>query len=191
MIHVHVALPSGHSEKLSVMKSSKVEDLRTLAEKSLGRRFLTLVTAGGRVLNPIESLESAGLQDEDQLSALSQKVGLMATSGAFALWCPGDERILTWGDQELGGDSSEVRDQLIGVQQLQATRGAFAAQLADGSVVTWGDPDDGGDSSHVQAQLVRVQSVMATDHAFAALLADGSVVTWGDPVSGGDSSRIR
>ena len=39
------------------------------------------------------------------------------------------------------------------VQQIQATGGAFAAILADGSVVAWGDPDYGGDSSSIQLQL--------------------------------------
>ena len=49
-------------------------------------------------------------------------------------------RVVTWGDPDDGGDSSEVQDLLKGVQQVQATTGAFAAILADGSVVTWGDP---------------------------------------------------
>ena len=48
---------------------------------------------------------------------------------------------MTWGEPDSGGDSSEVQDQLKGVQQVQATTSAFAAILADGSVVTWGDPD--------------------------------------------------
>jgi hypothetical protein len=42
------------------------------------------------------------------------------------------------------------------VQQDQATQGAFAAIVADGSVVTWGDPDAGGDSSEVQDQLMHL-----------------------------------
>ena len=84
--------------------------------------------------------------------------------------------------QSYGGDSSAVRrDQLKGVQQIQATFFAFAAILADGSVVTWGDADDGGDSSAVQDQLkgCAADSSHMTG-AFAAILADGSVVTWGD-----------
>ena len=52
-----------------------------------------------------------------------------------------------------GGDSSAVRDQLKGVQQIQASYEAFAAILADGSVVTWGRADHGGDSSAVRDQL--------------------------------------
>ena len=50
-----------------------------------------------------------------------------------------DGSVVTWGDAEVAGDSSAVRDQLKGVQQIQATFRAFAAILEDGSVVTWGD----------------------------------------------------
>ena len=47
---------------------------------------------------------------------------------------------MTWGDpQFVEGESSEVQDQLKGVQQVQASSSAFAAILADGSVVTWGE----------------------------------------------------
>ena len=46
---------------------------------------------------------------------------------------------MTWGDSGCGGDSSSV--------QHQATAGAFAAILSDGSVVTWGLAEYGGDSS--------------------------------------------
>ena len=81
---------------------------------------------------------------------------------------------MTWGDPDNGGDSSEVQDQLKGVQQVQAAESAFAAILADGLVVTWGDPDSGGDSSQVQDQLKGVQQVQTTGRAFAAILADGS-----------------
>ena len=65
------------------------------------------------------------------------------------------------------------------MQQIQATEGAFAAILADGSVVTWGLPQFGGDSSGVQAKLSCVEQIQATERAFAAILEDGSVVTWG------------
>ena len=49
--------------------------------------------------------------------------------------------------------TSAVRDQLKGVQQIQATSRGFAAILEDGSVVTWGHADYGGDSSAVRDQL--------------------------------------
>ena len=47
----------------------------------------------------------------------------------------------------------QFRDQLKGVQQIQATQRAFAAILADGSVITWGNAGFGGDSSAVQHEL--------------------------------------
>ena len=60
---------------------------------------------------------------------------------------------MTWGDLRYGGDCSAVRDQLKGVQQMQATLDSFAAILADESVVTWGNARCGGDSSAVRDQL--------------------------------------
>ena len=77
-----------------------------------------------------------------------------------------------------------MQGQLKGVQQIQASYGAFAAILANGSVVTWGHEDSGGDSGAVQDQLKGVQQIQASYGAFAAILANGSVVTWGDDVSG-------
>ena len=78
--------------------------------------------------------------------------------------------------------------------QLQASSGAFAAILGDGSVVTWGDPVFGADSSRVQDRLKNMQRVQATDCAFAAILDDGSAVAWGDcgdASYGGDSSAVQ
>jgi len=64
-----------------------------------------------------------------------------------------DGSVVTWGNEDAGGDSSTVRDQLRGVQQIRATFNAFAAVLADGSVVTWGHERFGGDSLAVQHEL--------------------------------------
>ena len=60
---------------------------------------------------------------------------------------------MTWGHAEYGGDSSSVQAQLIDVHEIQASGGAFAAILGDGSVVTWGAAQYGADSSSVQDQL--------------------------------------
>lgn len=91
---------------------------------------------------------------------------------------------MTWGHPDRGGDSRRVQDRLQDVQQIQATRNAFAAILADGSVVTWGDPESGGDASHVQDQLQDVLQIQASESAFAAILADGRVVSWGFRTAG-------
>ena len=91
--------------------------------------------------------------------------------------------------------------------QLQATKWAFAALLADGSVVAWGDPDSGGDSSTVQNQLQYLQQVDSCEvedqlqnmqeaqatqqEACAPIAADGSVATWGDQDSASDSFKLE
>ena len=154
MFHVHAALPNGHAELLSLLPSSTVQELRTTAQGAFGRKFLRLITAKNRVLvDPDETLEEAEIEDGECLTALVLQPQLAATERAFALWCHGDSAIVTWGDADRGGDSAAVRDQLRGVQQIQATGFAFAALLADGSVVTWGSEHFGGDSSAVQHQL--------------------------------------
>ena len=191
MIQISIALPSGRSEAFTLPQSSKVGDLRLLAQKSFQRGFLRLVDADHGMVDPAVSLQSAGLEDGDNLTAIVIHPKVAATVRAFALFCSGGNLVVTWGDPYYAGDSSEVQDQLKGVQQIQATWGAFAAILADGSVGTWGDPDYGGDSSEVQYQLKGVQQIQATYSTFAAILADGSVVTWGDPDYGGDSSEVQ
>ena len=181
MLQVNVALPNGQTELLSLLPSSTVQDLRTLAQRAFGKKYLRLITAKNRVLvNPEETLEETEIEDGECLAALVLQPQLAATDGAFAVWCHGDNAIVTWGFATHGGDSSAVQDQLKGVQQIQATDSAFAAILADGSVVTWGPADSGGDSAAVREQLRGVQQIQATQGAFAAILADGSVVTWGD-----------
>eukprot|EP00435_Cladocopium_sp_Y103_P036301 s1310_g9.t1 len=150
-----------------------------------------LADAEHALLDPTETLQTAEVQGGDCLTTIVQEAKVAATCIAFALWCCGGDRTVTWGHPDDGGDSSEVQDQLKGVQQINASSRAFAAILADGSVVTWGHPDHGGDSSEVQDQLKGVHQVQASACAFAGILADGSVVTWGHPDYGADSSEVQ
>ena len=63
----------------------------------------------------------------------------------------------TWGDDERGGDSRGVAEQLsTGVQTVVGSESAFAAVKVDGSVVTWGSANYGGDSRGVAEQLSSV-----------------------------------
>eukprot|EP00435_Cladocopium_sp_Y103_P035696 s2096_g9.t1 len=150
-----------------------------------------LVDSDHGEVDPAVSLQAAGLEEGDHLTAIVVEAKIATAGRAFALFCSGGNQVVTWGEAASGGDSSEVQDQLKGVQQIQGTESAFAAILADGSVVTWGDKDFGGDSSEVQDQLKGVQQVQSAVAAFAAVLADGSVVTWGFPYYGGDSSEVQ
>ena len=191
MLKIHVVLPNGHAELLTLLPSSTVQDVKTKAQQAFGKKYVRLLTAKKRVLVDFEqTLEEAGIEDGECLTAVVLQPQLAATKHAFALWCHGDSAI--WGDPTGGGDSSAVQNQLKGVQQIQASlEGAFAAILEDGSVVTWGLPACGGDSSAVRDQLKGVQQIQATCNAFAGILEDGSVVTWGLGLSGGDSSAVR
>ena len=59
---------------------------------------------------------------------------------------------MTWGAASYGGDSGAVQDQLRNAQQIQASRGAFAAIVGDDSVVTWGsDPRNCTDVEQLKA----------------------------------------
>ena len=53
--------------------------------------------------------------------------------------------MVTWGDSDYGGDSSDVAEDLTDVQTGAGY--SFAALKTDGSVVTWGYSWYGGDSS--------------------------------------------
>eukprot|EP00435_Cladocopium_sp_Y103_P026178 s530_g6.t1 len=190
-IDLAVSLPSGRSETISISECGTIADLKIAAQQSLGRGFLRLAKADGRLLDPADSLQLSGLQNGDRLTAVAQKPKIAATFEAFALWCVGTDRVITWGSGDSGGDSSGIQAHLKNVQQICGTYGAFAAVLAEGTVVTWGKTECGGDSSTVQDQLRNVQQITRTHEAFAAVSAEGTVVTWGSPSCGGDSSRVQ
>ena len=176
-IELQVFLPSGRYETVAISQSGTVADLKIAAQQSFGQRFLRLATADGCLLDPTESLRLSGLQNGVSLAAVAQQPKIAATRYAFALWCVGGDRIVTWGHPRHGGDSSRV--------QRQLTNAAFSRFVALAmlllrfwqmeAVVTWGDSDCGGDSSRVQHQLTGMFSrYCGTDSAFAAILADGT-----------------
>ena len=45
MLQINVALPNGHAELLSLLSSSTVEDVRKTAQRTLGKKYLRLITA--------------------------------------------------------------------------------------------------------------------------------------------------
>eukprot|EP00435_Cladocopium_sp_Y103_P045109 s14_g12.t2 len=187
-IQLEVSLPSGRSETISVSQCGTLADLKIAAQQSFGQSFLRLAAPDGRLLHAADSLRLSGIHPGDSIAAVAQQPKLAATWHAFALWCVGADRVVTWGSAGNGGDSSRVQNQFRNVQQIYGTGFAFAAILADRTVVTWGHQNYGGDSSRVQEQLKNVQQISGTHCAFAAILADGSVVTWGQYI---DSSRVQ
>jgi len=117
---------------------------------------------------------------------------IFSTYRAFAA-LKGDGSVITWGDDQDGGDSSEVQNELKeGVETICSNKFAFAALKDNGSVITWGDENYGGDSSAVQNELQGgVETIYSTGYAFAGLKRNGSIVTWGAPNQGGDSSMVQ
>ena len=112
---------------------------------------------------------------------------IASTYGAFAaLKTTG--AIVTWGDEEYGGDSSDVESSLeSGCTAISSNYYSFAALKADGSVVTWGysSSNYGADSSTItgstgSASLSSVSEIFSTKGAFAALTSSGTVACWGE-----------
>ena len=105
-LHLNVSLPSGRSASLKLPLDGTVLDLKLAAQQSLGQGFLRLAAPDGRLLNPTEPLQDSGLQSGDCI-AVAQQPKLAATDSAVALWCPGGG-VVTWGNSDFGGDSTEV-----------------------------------------------------------------------------------
>ena len=104
-IKLEVSLPSGQCETVVVSQCGTIADLKLAAQHSLGQGFLKLAALDGRLLDPTYPLPLSGLQDGDSLIAVAQQPKIAATWSAFALWCVGGDRIVTWGHPHFGGDS--------------------------------------------------------------------------------------
>ena len=95
MLQVTVLLPSGCCETLSLPEFSTVGDLKLLAQRSLRRGFLQLVTMDGHVLtNLMDSLHAAGVQEGAHLMAVVQEAKVASSRTAFALWCYGGNQVV-------------------------------------------------------------------------------------------------
>ena len=130
---VDVYLPSGAGCFIAVSPETPISELKAAAQHKFQRRLK--LTAEGRELDLTATLSEAGLRDRDVLTAVVQLANVAATDRAFAFHGYGGQ-VVTWGDPEEGGDSSQVQEQLRSVQHIQATDHAFAAILESGAVVT-------------------------------------------------------
>ena len=59
-------------------------------------------------------------------SLLSNIVAIYANAGAFVA-IAADGRVVTWGDDDAGGDSTAVNSELVNVQSIITTGSAFTA----------------------------------------------------------------
>ena len=100
--------------------------------------------------------------------------------GAFAALLLGG-RVVTWGDNESGGDSSVVAQDLEAIVDVAASDFAFAALTQHGHVITWGDPRFGAVSNEACEHCSQgVKGVTGNQSGFAAVTKDGRIVSWGD-----------
>ncbi|CAJ1337769.1 unnamed protein product [Effrenium voratum] len=191
---VVVHLASGRSAEMFASAEWTFKDVQVQAAETFGLDPRSLALWHGkrrlRLLHLVAS-ESDGLCAGERLvlAGVSSWPQVAASATAFAA-VYGDGSVATWGEEECGGDSSGVQDQLTEVLQIQSSLGAFAALRADGSVVSWG-AEEAGDSSRVQDRLTNVTAIQACRGAFCALRADGRVVTWGKAEAGGDSDKVQ
>ncbi|CAJ1413524.1 unnamed protein product [Effrenium voratum] len=129
---VDVHLPSGDGFSVEVSPAAPVSELKAAAQQHF-QHPLKLI-ANGQHLDPTATLSEAGLRDGDVVAAVVQLRKLAATRRAFA-FCGHQGEGVTWGDPDYGGDSSQVKQQLGNVKNIQATaNGAFAAILESGSL---------------------------------------------------------
>eukprot|EP00439_Symbiodinium_sp_Y106_P071594 s2060_g12.t3 len=193
-------------------KRMRVDELIQIAERKFRAQkaldsescLRWLLNAAGDTLNEATKVGDAGLENEEILTGLTKvRQNVVASQEEFAL-VQEDGSVRTFGLLDLSfawmsrtwgqphyffSDLTPMK--LKNVQQIAASKSAFAALLADGSVVTWGSPDRGGDSAAVQDQLQEIEELQANKWAFAARRSDKTVVTWGDPERGGDIRAVR
>lgn len=81
------------------------------------------------------------------------------------MWRCESDGILTWGNPEYGGNSSNVQHQLQNVQQVKAPERGFVAYLEDGSVGMWRLRRGLSQRQGLQ----KVQELKSTRRAFAAV----------------------
>ena len=113
---------------------------------------------------------------------------LYTTHGAFAAILY-DGHVVTWGDNDYGGDSSSVQDELmIGVETIYATSCLFFAKLFDGRLIAWGDPNYGIIQSELKTNINKIYS---NDRSFVAKTSDNKIISWGSEQYGGDTTRIQ
>ena len=187
---LHVVLLSGQTASVLLESEATVNDLKVRAQQKLQVLIAGLFSRDGTVLKRGSKLKDVTLCSGDTVSATVRHAGLASSriSKAFALLRDG--HVVTWGDADFGGDSSQVQDELRDVEWIEAGSGAFAAIRDNGTVVTWGHPVCGGSSRSVQQDLRGVIQICSSSGAFAAVRSDGSVVAWGIGAHGADTSRV-
>lgn len=113
------------------------------------------------------------------LALLTDIKGQASTEGAYAL-LKSDGTVVTFGDQDAGGNSSAVQSLLVNVTQLVGSNFDFVALRKDGKVVTWGYgyTSSSGDAE-INTTLTDIAKVYANGYAGAAIDNKGAASAFG------------
>ena len=125
---------------------------------------------------------------EDTISAVAQLLRVAASRKAFALWCPGGDRVVI----ETGKKITQVHKKLKGLQQIGCAQNYFVGLLGDGRLLTFGSCSPGTADKQIRGGPFRnVRSFHFNSRALAVLHHDGTVSTRGPTDFGGDSSQVH
>lgn len=119
-------------------------------------------------------------------------VFIKGTNWAFAA-LKKDGSVISWGNNEYGGDSSAVTEELTGVVDIFATTGTFFALKQNGTVVSWGrltSEDPRGPIILQPDEVSDIEEIFCATSACAAIKTNRRVATWGLYGFGGDSSGV-
>ena len=92
-----------------------------------------------------------------------------------------DGTVVTWGDGECGGDSTNTAEPLLNVKQLYAAEDScgFAALTHDNKLIPWGMGYEFMPwTQGMRPVLYDVRDFVVTHGFYAAIKQDGSVVSW-------------
>lgn len=131
-------------------------------------------------------------------AAITVQAGVEASkNGEAAVKVTLKSRVVTWGDQLHGGDSSDVQHRLDDIVQLKATKHLHMIHQMffqkpfvglTGSVLIPFSPSRYIDRLDA---IPGFSPLSAPRHAFAGLRSDGEVVAWGSELYGGDASSVQ
>ena len=141
---------------------------------------------------------------KQRLTSMSRPCRILSNPFAFTIagrnHQTGNLSLETWGHQDYGGDSRQVRNVLSNVQSIdlcENTCGAFAViVVVNGArqLVTWGHQDFGGnwrtaldavskadqvDEGQLSRMLAEAAALHANSESFCVVLGDGTVWCWG------------
>lgn len=140
------------------------------------------------------AINSAGVKGNTiiQTYTLNRVVDIFSTEKVFAA-IKSDGSVITWGEPDGGGDSSDVSSKLrSGVIKIFGNNSSLVALKDNGSVIAWGVPNSGGRiPNEIQSQLNDVITIVSNLSAHAAIKEDGSVVAWGWKDDGGDITDVE